>query len=279
MNLYAVLGSPIAHTLSPCIHKKAFAIKGIEADYIPLHMPPERLAQDIGVLRHHFSGFNCTIPLKVEIIPYLAETDQAASWLGSVNTVACRNGKLYGYSTDGYGFLSSLALEGVSLTGKRVLLLGSGGVARVIAHECAAAGADVTIYARNPQTGRDLAETVQAHTGRAVTYTGQRPSVGFDLLVNCTPVGMSPKTDASPATKELLSGIPVVFDTIYAPAETLLLQTARECGAKTINGLCMLIYQALRAQEIWLDITFTEQEVREIADFVQTELEQRRGAK
>lgn len=275
MNLYAVLGSPIAHTLSPCIHKKAFEVKGISADYIPLHMPPERLAQDIDFLRHHFSGFNCTIPLKVKILPHLAETDRAAAWLGSVNTVACRDGKLYGYSTDGYGFLSSLALEGVSLAGKRVLLLGSGGVARVIAHECASAGADVTICARNRQTGCELAETVKAHTGRDVTYTDQPAVADYDLLVNGTPVGMSPNKDASPIAKEFLSGIPVVFDTIYAPAETLLLRNARECGAKTINGLYMLIYQALRAQEIWLDIKFTDAEVREIAAHVQAELDRR----
>lgn len=277
MNLYAVLGSPIAHTLSPCIHKKAFEVKGISADYIPLHMPPERLAQDIDFLRHHFSGFNCTIPLKVKIIPHLAETDRAAAWLGSVNTVACRDGKLYGYSTDGYGFLSSLALEGISLAGKRVLLLGSGGVARVIAHECASAGADVTICARNRQTGLELAETVKTHTGHAVTYTDTPPTADYDLLVNGTPVGMSPNINASPIDKEFLSGIPVVFDTIYAPAETLLLRHARECGAKTINGLYMLIYQALRAQEIWLDIQFTEEEVREIAAHVQAALD-RRGA-
>ncbi|MCI9627112.1 MAG: shikimate dehydrogenase [Clostridia bacterium] len=275
MNLYAVLGSPIAHTLSPCIHKKAFEVKGISADYIPLHMPPERLAQDIDFLRHHFSGFNCTIPLKVKILPHLAETDRAAAWLGSVNTVACRDGKLYGYSTDGYGFLSSLALEGVSLAGKRVLLLGSGGVARVIAHECASAGADVTICARNRQTGCELAETVKEHAGRTVTYTDRPAAADYDLLVNGTPVGMSPNTNDSPIAKEFLSGIPVVFDTIYAPAETLLLRSARECGAKTINGLYMLIYQALRAQEIWLDIKFTDEEVREIAAHVQAELDRR----
>lgn len=275
MNLYAVLGSPIAHTLSPSIHKKAFAVKGIDADYIPLHMPAARLEGDIDFLRCHFSGFNCTIPLKVDIMPYLSEIDQTAEWLGSVNTVAVRDGKLYGYSTDGYGFLSSLAFEGITLSGKRVLLLGSGGVARVIAHECARAGADVTICARNRQSGQLLAETVQTHTGRAVLYTADEPTDTYDLLVNCTPVGMSPHTDACPVSPHLLSGIPVVFDTIYAPAETKLLYHARHHGAKTVNGLYMLIYQALRAQEIWLDITFGEDEVREIALHVQAELDRR----
>ncbi len=275
MKLFAVLGCPVAHTLSPCIQNKAFSLKGIDADYIPLYMPPERLPKDLDFLRYHLNGFNCTIPLKEKIIPHLNQMDQAASWLGSVNTVACRDGALYGYSTDGYGFLSSLQLEGVQLPGKRVLLLGSGGVARVIAHECAGAGAAVTISARNQKTGSQLADTVTQHTGRTVYYTDQQIPDNYDLLVNCTPVGMTPQVDASPALPELLDSIPIVFDTIYSPAQTKLLLQAQQRGAHTINGLYMLIYQALRAQEIWLDLSFSDDEVREIATHVQTELDRR----
>ena len=130
----------------------------------------------------------------------------------------------------------------------------------------------MTISARNQKTGSQLAETVTRHTGQKVCYTDQQIPDCYDLLVNCTPVGMTPHVDASPARPELLEQIPVVFDTIYSPSQTKLLFDAQQFGAHTINGLYMLIYQALRAQEIWLDLTFTDDEVREIAAHVQAEL-------
>lgn len=243
MTHYALIGHPLGHSLSPQIHRALLAAAHLEGDYRLLDIAPEDLANRLPELQT-LRGFNVTIPHKQAVLSAMAELDEKAALFGAVNTVAVRGGKFYGYNTDCYGFLRSLSAAGIPLAG-RVLVLGTGGVARMFAFEAVLAGAAVTLAARTPSKGCALAAEIAEKCGRAVTVTDFNSVTGdWDLIVNGTPVGMFPKVDACPLEPGVLAHTAAVFDAIYNPMETRLLRLARQNGAKTVNGLPMLVWQA-----------------------------------
>lgn len=253
---FAVLGESLPHTWSPQIHNSLFAASGLNAVYLPITVPKTQLSSAVDVLRSCFSGFNVTIPYKERIIPLLDEIDDAARVCGAVNTVENRNGRLIGHITDGLGMLRAIEEGGISTYHADVLILGGGGAARVAAYEFLVRGCRVTIAVRSIDKGMKLAselgKTQKDGEGRIRVCSLTDIHGCFDLLVNCTPVGMYPDTDACPVSVEVIANCKAVFDAVYNPRMTALLASAQALHIPCVEGLGMLFYQAVEAQRYWL---------------------------
>ncbi len=260
--LYGVIGDPISHSLSPVFHNYFLSQRNINGIYIPLKISSNNLASKLKLLKNNFSGFNLTIPHKENIMKYLDEIDDLAMEYGAVNTVKVVDNKLIGYNTDGVGFVKSLEYMNVNLKGKDVLLLGAGGAAKVIALEVIKLGGNLTI------ANRDIERALQVKNQITKLYDVSINLVklaelnsSFHVIINSTPIGMYPHINECPISSNLLEGTELVYDLIYNPYETKLLQLASKLGAKTINGLPMLIYQGLKSLEIWTgELATTEEE-------------------
>lgn len=272
---FAVIGHPIGHSMSPFIHKRLFSLKGIEVEYSALDIAPDNLKDEINGSLASLTGFNVTIPHKELVIPFMDNIDDSAKKYNAVNCVKRENGKLYAYSTDAYGFTEALKANNVPLKGN-VLILGSGGAARTLAREAADNGCSVTIAVRlsDLEKAAELKEWLIENGGKATIARLETVRGEFDLLINATPVGMYPNTDAMPITKEQLMGCKAVFDAVYNPRETKLIKTANELGIKTVGGMAMLVWQAVKAHEHWYNATFSVEEVEKIIEDANCEMEQ-----
>jgi 3-dehydroquinate dehydratase/shikimate dehydrogenase len=242
--VFAVAGSPLAHSASPAMHNAAFAAAKIDAVYVPLESKnaAELLAVSdaLGV-----EGLSVTAPLKAALVA-LCETDDTARAIGAVNTLKRAGGanSWLARNFDADAFLDPLDRRGVALTARRAVVLGAGGAARAAAWALRTRGAIVAIAARDPERAEALARDL------GVSAVSWPPAPGWDLLVNATPVGTWPHGDASPLDRGHGSG-PIVYDLVYNPRETTLVRWAREAGAIAIGGLEMLISQAGRQCEWW----------------------------
>lgn len=252
---FAVLGQSLPHTWSPYIHNSLFDAAGIDAIYVPVTVPPERIGAAADVFRSCFSGFNVTIPYKEKIIPFLDEVDDAVSACGAVNTVEIRSGRMIGHITDGLGLLHAIEERGIGTTQADVLILGGGGAARVAGYEFLSRGGHVTFAVRDIQKGKklacELADTQADGFHRLSVCPLQQAEGAHDILINCTPVGMYPHVETCPVSESTVSRCKAVFDAVYNPRETRLLALARQKGIPTIEGLGMLFYQAVEAQKFW----------------------------
>ena len=200
-----------------------------------------------------YAGFNATMPHKEELLPLMDELDEDARLIGAVNTVCLRDGKAYGYNTDGAGFLRALADENITVEGRRVLVLGAGGAAKAVCLKLAQAGADVTVCNRTVDKAAALCARMpeRLHPAGFDRDTLHRAAAECALLVNCTSLGMA---GAGGRFEDLsfldaLAPETPVCDLIYAPAETELLRQARERGHRTMNGMGLLVHQAVLALE------------------------------
>lgn len=274
MDKYGLIGHPLGHSMSPLIHNKLFALSGIEDySYELIDIAPEKLAESEDMLRE-LKGFNITIPHKTAIIPMTDKLGESAERYNSVNCVSNDNGVMTGYNTDCDGFLRSAEL--LPLGGK-VLLVGCGGVGRMIAIEAALHGAELTI-AVLPDAVKTaqlvMAEILSKCGGASVKICLVSEIEGsFDLLVNATPVGMYPKIDAWPVSNEIIENCLSFFDVIYNPIETLLMKKARELGRTAIGGAAMLVYQAVKAHELWYGGEFSNEDISAIIKDVENEVE------
>lgn len=254
---FAVLGESLPHTWSPYIHNSLFAAAGMDAVYLPITVPGERLAAAMDVFRSCFEGFNVTIPYKERIIPLLDGIDDAARACGAVNTVKVCEGRLTGHITDGLGMLRALEERGIPTRGVHAMILGGGGAARVAGYEFLARGGRVTFAVRDVGKGERLRAELareQADGAARIGVCALSEADGrCDILVNCTPVGMYPHEDACPIATEAVARCGAVFDAVYNPRQTRLLACARERGIAAVEGLGMLFYQAAEAQRVWLD--------------------------
>ena len=197
---YALFGWPLGHTMSPELHAQLFAASGQDADYIGVAVPPEDLPEAFELAERRLGGINCTIPHKKAVIPLLDEVDTAARNLHSVNTVAFRDGKAVGYNTDILGFAESLTRDGIRLRGKKVLLLGYGGAASVMAYHCVTQGAYLTITGRNLDKAESLRQQLCAAVPGAhiAVYNRRHIPRDIQIVLNSTPVGMYPRENAAP---------------------------------------------------------------------------------
>lgn len=266
---YALIGDKLGHTLSPPIHKRLFELRSREFSYELLEIDPAELDGKKAQLRE-LSGYNVTIPHKPAIIAQLDKLDESAKRYGAVNCVDTKDGVSVGYNTDCDGFLRSVKNSGGKLSGN-TLLLGAGGVGRMMAIETALAGGRLTMAVLEdfkPQAEKvkaDILEKVPGADVRIVTFDAI-PDEHFDTLINATPVGMYPKCDACAVGDEVIARADFVFDAIYNPKETLLIQKAKALGKTAVGGMAMLVWQAVSAHEIWDGDSYADDEVQAIID-------------
>lgn len=255
--VYGVIGDPIAHSLSPQMHNAGFAARSVHAVYLPFLVRELKdfldAIEDFGI-----KGFSVTLPHKERILRYLDSCDPLAKKIGAVNTVAVRaNGKLHGLNTDYVGVLRALEKR-IPLRGSRVLILGAGGAARAVAFALVQAGGSIGIWARRHRQAKALATAAGGET----IERSQLKREFFDAIVNTTPVGMHPLTWQSPLEARELN-CRLVFDAIYRPQVTKLLQLAARRGIETVSGVEMFVAQGTAQWEIWTGQRAPETVMRE----------------
>jgi 3-dehydroquinate dehydratase/shikimate dehydrogenase len=243
--VYGLLGSDVQRSLSPAIQNRAFAECGIDAVYVPLQAESMDAFRD-ALPALALSGWSVTRPYKGAILGQLDSVTAQAAEAGSANTVVAQDGRLLGLSTDGDGVLVPLRRR-IDPAGRRVAILGAGGAARAAAFALVRAGARVDVLARRAEQAREVA----AATGCAGADLEELARVPYDVLVNATPLGSGAFPGESPAPASALRSGSVVFDMVYEPRETPLLAAARARGCTTIDGVEMLVAQAVGQFEAW----------------------------
>ena len=269
--LCAVIGNPVGHSLSPDIHNAAFRHLGLDWVYTAFRV--EDLGSALaGIRALGIRGVSVTIPHKVAALPLLDSVEKTAAKIGAVNTIVNTDGRLHGINTDGAGALKALTDAGHNPAGASLLILGSGGAARAIAFTIAehAAPARLAIAGIVPGELAALCAGVAAATSVSpvpvsMTADNLRAEVpAADIIINCTPQGMHPQVDASPVPAELLGNGQVVFDIVYNPLMTKLLEDARSQGAALICGIEMFLNQACLQFELWTGMPAPAAVMREV---------------
>lgn len=243
--LYAVLGHPIEHSMSPAMHNRAFMFANYNGTFFAVD------TQDVGkslqALRDlDFGGAAVTMPHKETIIEYLDELVGDAKDIGAVNTVVYSNGKLLGYNTDSEGAIAALKFR-TQLKDKTVLLVGAGGVARAIAFGLKAEHARIVITNRNHEKGARLAE----ESGARFIPPDAVLTAPYDIVINATSVGMNPNVEEMPVPEKIFRENMVAMDVVYNPLRTKFLQTAIDKGCVPVDGVTMFIHQGGRQFELW----------------------------
>ena len=252
-----LIGYPLGHSLSPKIHTAALKACELEGNYslFPIHPEDKQGLKEllVHVRAGEIAGLNVTIPHKQNVIEFMDELTPTAKAIGAVNTIYMLGDKLVGDNTDASGFLSDLkrVIWNRELgIGKSAIVLGAGGSARAVVYALANDGWNVTIAARRIKQAEQLADSFPAHHFSLTTFDLQ--PLTFDLIVNTTPLGMTPNTEASPLPENLsLPSNAFVYDLVYNPRETKLVRDARAQGLTATTGLGMLIEQAALAFEKW----------------------------
>ena len=245
-----LIGWPVEHSRSPAMHNAAFEALGLDWRYILLPTPLDQLDAVVGRIRSgELSGTNVTIPHKQAVMPLLDEIDPAAQAVGAVNTIVRRAGRLIGFNTDTLGFKRSLLETGCVIADQACAVLGAGGSARAVVYVLRELGARITIYARDVAKASVLSSDARplsdvAHIDPATC-----------LIVNTTPVGLSPHAEASPWPIDVpLPANALVFDLLNNPARTRLMQQAEKQGLPAVNGWGMLVYQGAAAFKLWTGV-------------------------
>jgi shikimate dehydrogenase len=247
VNVAGVIGSPVAHSLSPAIHNAAFQSAGLDWVYVAFEVAPGQAGAALDAMRVlGLRGLSVTTPHKADAAAAVDELAPAAKALRSVNTVAVADdGGLIGYSTDGDGFVAALAEADIGLAGAVVAVVGAGAAARSVIDALGRAGADeIMVVNRTPARA---VEAVGLAAAARIGATDELPAA--DIVVNATPVGLG--SSDTPFDAALLRSGQVVADLVYHPLETRLLAAARERGCQIVDGLGMLVHQAVLQQELW----------------------------
>ncbi|MCR5546451.1 MAG: shikimate dehydrogenase [Lachnospiraceae bacterium] len=271
-NLLCLLGHPAQHSKSPAMHNEACSILGLDYCYLAFDIEPHEIETAVKSLRLFGSrGFNLTMPFKESVIPYLDELSKASYLCQSVNTVVNENGKLYGHTTDGIGYMDSLRDVDFDIRGGKMTLLGAGGAAKSILTQAALDGVkEIFLFKRKNASFQDtvsFAERIQKETNAKIMVLDMadeyelKQAIGkSDLLVNATNVGM--EEDISLVKKEFLRQDLFVSDIIYHPSMTRLLKDAKEVGARYLNGEYMLLFQGAAAFELWTGQKMPTEEIK-----------------
>ncbi len=256
-----IIGYPLGHSISPAFQQAAFDELEIDARYETWATPPDELAARVESLRaDDVLGANVTVPHKQAVMPLLDEILPVAESIGAVNTVINREGFLIGANTDAAGFTRSLEEEArFSAARKRALIVGAGGAARAVAFGLAWEGVSELVFVnRTPERASELAWDVSEATAtetRGGGFDDFSDAEGFDLIVNCTSMGMAggPDPEGIPPVEDLVRRGVLVCDLVYNPRETPLLELAREREARVLGGIGMLVYQGAASFEFWTD--------------------------
>jgi len=245
-----LIGWPVEHSRSPAMHNAAFAALGLDWRYILLPTPTDQVKAVVARIRSgKLQGANVTIPHKQAVMPFLDEIDPAAQVVGAVNTIVKQDDRLIGFNTDTLGFKRSLLETGIDVTNQPCAVLGAGGSARAVLYVLRELGARITVYARDVEKAR----AVNANCRSLSALKEIDPAT--KLIVNTTPVGLSPNVDASPWTADVsLPSHALIFDLLNNPARTKLMRQAEQAGLRAVNGWTMLVYQGAAAFEKWTGI-------------------------
>jgi shikimate dehydrogenase len=249
VNKVGIIGWPIEHSLSPAMHNAAFAALGMtDWHYDKMAIPPDIVGLSLRELRDHgYIGINVTVPHKEAVMRYV-KADQQAQLIGAVNTIDFRTNM--GTNTDVTGFMQDLSAHGIDVAGKNAIVLGAGGAARAAVYGLANAGATIAVVNRTPEKAEKL---IQDLGGHAMPMTLERAVRGkVSLVVNCTSVGMYPNVNESPWNENIPfpQGI-TVYDMVYRPGVTKLMQQAGAAGGRAVGGAGMLVRQGAAAFSIW----------------------------
>ena len=246
---FGLLGARLGHSLSPQIHQEIFRQLGIAATYELVEVPEEKLAEKVAELRKTHRGLNVTIPHKVAVMECLDTIAPEAKSIGAVNTICFNGDKAAGFNTDYFGFARMLEHNHLVPAGKDVCVLGTGGASRAIL-QCVRdmQAKHIIVISRNIENA-----PADIRAQYAVKTYEELNDIEGELLINCTPVGMFPAVDASPVNASVMDRFNAAVDIIYNPAETRFMELARQQGKPAVNGLFMLVGQAVAAEEIWLE--------------------------
>lgn len=273
--LGCLLGTPIAHSISPMMYNESFRLLGLDCIYLCFDTAQAELEKIVdGLKEMNVYGFNLTMPDKERILPYLDELSPAARMIGAVNTVKNENGRLVGHNTDGIGYLRSVRDSGYDITSGPMTLLGAGGAASSIAIQAALDGAPtlhiINRKGRSWSNAQRLADTINQNTSCRADVTDLADEAAVKscvseslLLTNATSIGMAPNTEGSPiADPSILQPPLLVSDIIYNPRQTRLLAQAAANGCPTFNGMYMLLYQGEAAFRIWTGQDMPVEQIR-----------------
>ncbi len=273
--LIGLLGHPVDHSMSPAMHTASYAHLGEDIVYLSFDVEPEGLKAAVdGMKVMGFVGANVTMPCKTFVGQYLDELTPAAELMGAVNTVAIRDGKAIGHNTDGAGFVKNLELNGVTIKGAHVTLIGCGGAGSAIMTQLALDKvAKIDVFNAKDQfwdATLDRVAKVSEKTGTPIELHDladkddmKACALASSIFINATPVGMAPNTDGCVATEDMLHEGLAVGDTVYNPRETTLIKMAKAKGLTACGGLGMLLQQAALGEEFWngakMDTKFIEE--------------------
>lgn len=260
MKTYCIIGDPIEHSLSPAMHNAAFRMLNLDCVYIAMRVRKDELEGSIRSLRSgNVSGFNVTIPHKVTIIEYIDELDDTSKKVNAVNTVLVKDDKMIGYNTDLYGFIKPIKDRSITLKDKDILLFGAGGASRAVIVSLSDEGIGNLVLAnRSIENAKRLIEILKSNikiefdTRFISLEDAKRYSRGCYMIINSTPLGM--RNERLPISSEDIDNGSVVYDLVYRPMNTPLLEDAMDAGAEVIYGYEMLLEQGAKAFEIWLNI-------------------------
>jgi shikimate dehydrogenase len=252
--LYCIFGKPVKHTLSPVMHNASFKKLGINAVFTAVEV--NEIGNAISAMKAlNIRGASITIPFKIQALKYISKLDPLAREIGSINTLYNKNGKIYGCNTDGIGALEALKKSRVKIKGTRILLLGNGGSARAIAFTLLKNGANIAIAGRNKKKILKLVNGIKKKYKNIdyilINDINKDYMENINIIINSTPVGMSPNIDNIPIEPELILKKHTVFDIVYSPHTTKLLKVSKGKGCRIIHGIEMLLNQGAKQFEIW----------------------------
>ncbi len=252
--IVGVLGYPVKHTASPCMHNAAFEALNLNWVYLPFEVKPENLELAVkALIPLNIRGVNLTIPHKKAVVPFLDELSPEAEFIGAVNTIVRKGNKLIGHNTDGKGFVRALEEEKISIAGKNILILGAGGASYGISRELFSKGAKkITIANRTLKKAQDLKKLLSGIEVLPLETTSLKSALkDTTIIINTTSVGMKENDPLLISEDCLTSSLEAVIDLIYSPSQTKLLKAAKNKGIKTLNGLGMLLHQGALSFELW----------------------------
>ena len=244
-----IFGYPVEHTLSPAMHNAAFKALGLDYCYVPFQVHPEYLRDAVRAIRSlNLCGINVTVPHKENVISLLDEIHEEASFVGAVNTIVNRHGKLIGYNTDGKGFIKMLAENRISSAGKNILIIGAGGASRSISYYLCQDSKTLQIYNRTRKRALKLVRDLKRICSNVSLCENISQIKDFHMIINATSLGLK-NDDPSPFDTSLLKKNQIICDLIYK--RTRLLKEASRKGCKVIDGSGMLLWQGMLAFELW----------------------------